>query len=195
MDQDEDDIVSQRSRCSHAALAGILAAVGTAGCVGLGFADRALWRVTSPDNAWVAVCQEVPGFDGPGYDVRLERKDGALIRRLYTIGDGEPCTEVVWSPDGRTLAVLSGHVARVRFVDVGWALDHPETRTAYWSWRQVDLSTAGRSLEGTGLRFVGPATVELQVSPAGTTNKLQDIGVKASVRRFNIPLPIATGHR
>jgi len=195
VDRGEDNIVSQCSRCFRVALAGVLTAVGAAGCVDLGFTDRVLWRVTSPDKAWVAVCQEVPGFDGPGYDVRLEQQDGALIRRLYTIGDGDPCTEVVWSPDGRTLAVLSGHVARVRFVDVGWALDHPETRTAYWSWRQVDLSAEGRRLEGAGLRFVGAATVELQVHPARTSNNLHDIGVKVSVRRFDIPLPIVTGHR
>ncbi|MBE3087967.1 MAG: hypothetical protein IMZ71_02465 [Chloroflexi bacterium] len=152
-----------------------------------------LWRVASPNGQIVAVCQEVPAFDGPGYDVRLERPEGGLMRQLYRSGDGDPCTEVVWSPDGRTLAVLSGHVARVRFVDVGWALDHPEVQTAYWSWRQVDLSTERARLEGSELRFVGPTAIELQVCSARSGGSSTSRGTDSLTRRLDIPLPI--GHR
>jgi len=81
-----------------------------------------------------------PTFDGPDYEVRLERPNGAVVAELYEIGDGDPCDEVGWAPDGSVLAVLTGHVARVRFVDIAWALAHPEVATHNWSWRQVDLS-------------------------------------------------------
>jgi hypothetical protein len=142
----------------------------------------------------VAVCQEVPAFDGPGYDIRLERPDGTLLRPLYKDGDGEPCTEMAWSPDGRTLAVLSAHVARVRFVDVAWALDHPSTRTAHWSWRQVDLSSEERWVRGHGLRFSGPLEVELRLCPMSTGARTDVSCDDAHIRRFSIPLPIVTGH-
>lgn len=172
----------------------LVLAVAT-GCAAPGCSNRVLWRVTSPNGQFVAACQEVPAFDGPGYDVRLERPDGGLIRQLYEIGDGDPCTEVVWSPDGRTLAVLSGHTARVRFVDVGWVLDHPEVQTAHWSWRQVDFSTERVRVEGSDLRFFGPTTIELRVCPARSGGASTSCGTDSLTRRFDIPVPIVTGHR
>src|SRR5687768_8581751 len=104
--------------------------VAASACSALGFTDRVLHRVPSPDRRLVAVCQEIPVLEGPAYDIRLERPDGSLVRKLY-FGDGDPCSEMAWSPDGRTLAVLTAHVARVRFVDIAWALDHPSTQTSY----------------------------------------------------------------
>jgi hypothetical protein len=175
------------------AVAICLGVLGASGCAALGYSDRVLWRVPAPDGDLVAVCQETPEFDGPGYDVRLERPDRTLVRRLYSIGDGDPCSEVVWSPDGNTLAVLSGHVARVRFVDVEWTLAHPEIETAYWSWRQVDLSADSR-VEGSGLRFVGPRDVELRVCTNGATGTAPSCDATSPVRRFAVPLPIVTGH-
>ena len=170
-----------------------LLSMAVAACTGLGYSDRVLWRVPSPDGRLVAVCREVPAFDGPGYDLRLEHTDGSLRRRLYQIGDGDPCTEVAWSPDGRTLAVLSGHVARVRFVDVAWALDHPDVATEAWSWRQVDVSTAKERMTAAGLGFVSSATIELQVGPPMET--AGEHGPRLEARRLEIPLPIVTGHR
>jgi hypothetical protein len=174
----------------------VLPVLATAGCAALGYTDRVLWRVPSPDGQLVAVCQEVPAFDGPGYDIRLERPDGSLVRPLYDIGDGDPCTEVTWSADGRVLGVMSGHVARIRFVDVAWALGHPETRTAYWSWRQVDLSTDRILRSGRNLHFVHPGRFQLELCPAAIAG--DGSGVKcagpALTRAYDIPLPIVTGH-
>ena len=173
-------------------------AVGSAGCSALGFTDRVVWRLPSPDGQLLAVCQEVPEFDGPGYALRLERPDGSVIRHLYRIGDGDPCSEMAWSPDGSILAILSGHVARVRFVDVAWALSHPTTTTAYWSWRQVDFGSGRRRLNGGGLHFVGPLEVEVQLCPfhdAGVQpNGRRSCGQDGTVRRFEVPRPIVTGH-
>lgn len=176
----------------------VASALASSGCAGLGFTDEVLWRLPSPDGQVIAVCQEVPVFDGPDYSVRLERPDGRVLRPLYEIGDGDPCSEMAWSPDGRTLAVLSGHVARVRFVDVAWALSHPETRTAHWSWRQVDVGSAVEPLNGAALRFVGPLEVELQVCRPQRgpvqRNGRRTCGEGATLRRFAIPQPIVTGH-
>ena len=165
------------------------------GCAALGYSNRVLLRIASPNGQFVAVCQEVPAFDGPGYAVRLERPDGRVVRQLYEIGDGDPCSEVVWSPDGQTLAVLSGHVARVRFVDVAWALNRPDVPTAHWSWRQVDLSTEQTHLEAAHLRFVAPTTVELSVCPARPGRFRGSCGTDSSIRRFDIPKPVVTGHK
>lgn len=174
-------------------LAGLLA-LGAAGCAALGYSNRVLWRLPSPDGRIVAVCQEVPAFDGPGYDIRLERPDGTLVRRLYELGDGYPCSEIAWSPDGRTLGVLTAHVATMTFVDVAWALDHPSTRTAYWSWRNVSFSTQERWLRGHGLRFTGPLEVELRLCPMSRGTRTDVSCDDARVRRFEIPQPIVTGH-
>jgi hypothetical protein len=143
-------------------LASALLAIGAMGCVELGFSNRVLWRVPSPDGKMVAACQEIPELDGPGYDIRLEGPDGTFVKQLYRIGDGDPCSEMAWSPDGRTLAVLSGHVARVRFVDVAWALQQTgETR--YWSWPQIDLGSERLHRDAGALRFTGPREIELRV--------------------------------
>jgi hypothetical protein len=171
----------------------LLTCVGVLGCGALGFSDRVLWRVASPSGELVAVCQEVPAFDGPNYDVRLERADQP-VRQLYSIGDGDGCTEVVWSPDGKTLAVLSGHVARIRLVDVEWAFKNVSVQTAAWSWRQVDLSTEHQRLEGSGLRFVGPLSVALHVCAKRTGGDTPACPEGAATRRFDIPVPVVTGH-
>jgi hypothetical protein len=64
----------------------IVVAVFSQGCAELGYRDRVLHRVPSPrDGTLIALCQEVPAFDGPGYDIRLERGDGTLVRRLPVV--------------------------------------------------------------------------------------------------------------
>jgi hypothetical protein len=172
--------------------------VGTAsGCRELGYTSRVLWRLPSPDGRIVAVCQEIPGFDGPGYDLRLESPDGSRIAKLYQIGDGDPCSELAWSPDGRVLAVLSDHVARIRFVDVAWVLHERTSPTHHWSWPQVDLSSERDRRQGHGLRFVGPLDVELTVC-AYDLRQTQRTHTRSCTseevrKRLRVPVPIKTG--
>jgi hypothetical protein len=142
------------------ALAAVIAAIAITGCRELGFTNRVLWRLAAPDGKTFAVCQEIPEFDGPSFDIRLEAADGSLLRRLYRIGDGDPCTEMAWSPDGQALAVLSGHVARVRVVDVALAMRRrPEDTTRHF-WPQFDFSSSQSHRLGRDLRFVGPREIE-----------------------------------
>lgn len=179
----------------HTALVALTLAAVVVACVKLGYSNRVLWRVTSPDSELVAVCQEIPVFDGPSYDLRLERPDGTLVRRLYKVGDGDPCTEIKWSPDGRALVVLSGHVARMVFVDVAWALANPNVETAHWSWRQVSFSSDRQHLEGSHVQFVSATTVELRLCPPRSTAQPERCPEGSPLKRFEIPLPIVTGHR
>jgi hypothetical protein len=152
--------------------AGVVAAVLASGCGGLfdelGYRNRVLHRAASPvDASIVAVCQEVPMFDGPNYDIRLERPDGTKIRGLYGIGDGDPCTEMAWGPDGKTLTVMSNHVARVRFVDVDWALRHLSDEMHYWDTREVSYSSEREWKVSRHLRYVDAQTVAFDVCPVG----------------------------
>jgi len=140
------------------------------------------------------VCQEVPVVDGPDFDVRLERPDGSLVRHLFTSGDGDPCSEVVWSPDGRILAVLTGHVARVKFVDVSWAVAHPGAQVAHWSLREVSFSTDQVRLQAHDLQFVAPMVVEMTVCP-GVSGATGNCGTAASSRRFDVPSSVITGQK
>jgi hypothetical protein len=168
--------------------------VSSHACRAAGFSDDVLWRVSSPDGQMVAVCQEVPEFDGPGFAVRLERPDGSPLKRLYEIGDADGCSEVVWSPDSRTLAVLTAHLARVRLVDVEWALENPTTESAYWSSRQVSFSSEQQPVLGANLRFTGPIELELDVcqyhpGDARRTAK-GDCADPSTIKRFSVPVPI-----
>ena len=168
-----------------------LAVASLASCRELGFTSRVLWRVPSPDGHVVAVCQELPEFDGPGFDIRLERPDGTLARRLYRSGDGDPCSELAWSTDGQVLAVLSDHVARLRFVDVTWALMQPANRELWWSPRQVDLGREGSLRLGKNLRFVGPREIELTTcsySPL-ETQRTHQMRCTSNERRRRVTVP------
>ena len=141
----------------------------------------------------------MPVFDGPNFTIRLERPDGTRVRGLYDIGDGDPCSEMAWAPDGRTVAVLSGHVARIRFVDVAWALAHPDRTTNHWSWRVIDLGSDVNPLRADQLRFVGPLAFEVRVCEQGIgphlPNGRQNCGESGRVKRVDIPLPIVTAFR
>ena len=177
-----------RSRLLLASL--VAFAAGGSGCAALGYTDRVLWRLPSPDGKLLAVCQEVPVFDGPSYSIRLERPDGTLSKTVYTNGDGDPCSEIAWAPDGRTLAVLSGHVARVRFIDVKWALE--QNAPIHWgSYPQVDLGNEHLHRNAGGLRFAGPREIELQVCgergyKPGDAGR-RDCGDAGTVRRVGVP--------
>jgi hypothetical protein len=148
-----------RNRLRIPVVAALVAVTLTSGCHELGFTNRVLWRLQAPDGKTFAVCQEIPEFDGPSFDIRLENADGSVVRRLYRIGDGDPCTEIAWSPDGQALAVLSGHVARVRFVDVAQAMRRSPDDPSRQFWPQFDFSTRELRL-GKDLRFIGPREIE-----------------------------------
>ena len=60
----------------------VAGAISTGGCARYGYSDRVLHRVPSPTGQMVAVCQEIPELDGPGYDIRLERPGGGVVRGL-----------------------------------------------------------------------------------------------------------------
>ena len=165
-------------------------AIATIACAKFGYSDRVLWRLPSPDGTLVAVCQEVPEFDGPSYAVRIERPDRTLVKTVYTNGDGDPCSEIAWAPDGRILAVLSGHVARVRFIDVRWALE--QKAPIHWgSYPQVDIGNERLHRNAGGLRFTGPREIELQVCgergyKPGDAGR-RDCGDAGAVRRVEVP--------
>jgi hypothetical protein len=165
-------------------------------CMALGLSDEVLWRVPSPDGQMVVVCQEIPELDGPGYEVRLERPDGSALKRLYEIGDADGCSEMVWAPDGRTLAVLTAHVARVRFVDVAWALENPTIESHYWSSRMISFSSdfERQLMLGRNLRFTGPLDVELDVCDYERDDNrrtgTRECAATSTTKRFGVPVPI-----
>jgi len=180
-------------------VAAVLAIIfSLAGCARFGFTDRVLLHVPSPDGQIVAVCQEVPQFDGPGFAVRLERPDGTVLRRLYEIGDADGCSEIAWASDGRTLAVLTAHVARLRFIDIAWALRNPTVETAHWSWRQVSFASEGQFVLGKSLRFTDRLEVELQLctysQEAVRRTGILECSEHLVTRLLSIPQPIVTGH-
>ena len=145
------------------ALATVTMLTVSVGCARLGYTDRILHRLASPDGELVAVCQEVPVLDGPEFDVRVERPDGAVIRELFHMGDGGGCSEMAWSPDGSLLAVLTSHVADITVVDVQWAISHLRERNAHWFRRGFSFSPEGTLRHGTGLRFASNEELEFEV--------------------------------
>lgn len=70
---------------------------------------------------------------------------------------------MAWSPDGRTLAVLSAHVARVHFVDAAWVVAHPEDERRGETWPQVSLAGDGEFVLGSNIAFSAADRVELDV--------------------------------
>src|SRR4029453_19583237 len=99
-------------------LACVVAVVTTTGCARLEYSSRVLHRVPSPDGQLISICQEVPVFDGPEFDVRLERPDGRVVRRLLHMGDGGGGSEITRSADGTSLAGLKSHGAHITLRDV-----------------------------------------------------------------------------
>lgn len=169
-----------------------------AGCGRFGYSSRVLHRLPSPDGQLLAVCQEVPVFDGPEFDVRLERPDGRLVRSLFHMGDGGGCNEMVWSHDGRSLAVLTGHVAGITVVDVRWALANPAERNRHWFVRGFSFSSEGNFMQATSLRFVSPTELEFQLcqySLAETQRHRGRITCSRPARpqRLQVPAPLIAG--
>ena len=176
-------------------MAGIVAA---AGCARLGYSSRVLHRVPSPDGQLLAVCQEVPVFDGPEFDVRLERPDGRLVRTLFHMGDGGGCSEMVWSHDGRSLAVLTRHVAGITVADVSWALANPTERNKHRYVRGFSFSAEGKHVQATSLRFVSALELEFQTCEYAMAETQRNRGTISCSRpprpqRLQIPAPLITG--
>jgi len=63
----------------------------------LGQATRTMLRVPPPDGRLVPVCRAIPVFDGPDYEMRLERPEGTLVTPVHRIGDGGPCLDMLWA--------------------------------------------------------------------------------------------------
>ena len=158
-------------------LSGILLA--SIGCAKFGYTDRVLHRVQSPDGLTIAVCQEVPMFDGPEFDVRLERRDGTRIRELFHMGDGGGCDELIWSPDGRTLA-------------------HPEIHERHCFYREFSFSTDKVTKQATDLRFVSAFELEFQLCEYSLRETQANNGQircsqQAQPQRLRIPSPLIAG--
>ena len=145
------------------AIGGVVLLIAAGGCARLGYSSRVLHRVPAPDGHLVAVCQEVPVLDGPEFDVRLERSDGRTIRRLFHMGDGGGCSEMTWSADGTSLAVLTSHVANIAVVDVRWAIAHALERNQHWFVRGVGFSGEHKFVQATSRRFVSASEVEFRL--------------------------------
>jgi len=173
----------------------MVTAVAATGCGRFGYSNRVLHRVPSPDGQLVAVCQEVPVFDGPEFDVRLERGDGRLVRRLIHMGDGGGCGEMTWSADGNSLAVLTSHVANITMIDVRWAVAHPAEQNRHWFARGFSFSREGEFRQATSLRFVSASELEFQLCDYSLAETQRNRGTircsgPAHPKRLQIPTPL-----
>jgi hypothetical protein len=172
--------------------------IPSTGCAKFGYSDRVLHRVPSPDGQVVAVCQEVPILDGPEFDIRLERPDGSLIRKLFHMGDAGGCAEVVWSRNGRMLAVLTTHVATISIVDAEWAMSHPAVLEAHWFARPFSFSSEDTLRQATELKFVGPSEVEFKLCGYSIRETQRNHGrtqcaEPPRLQRLRIPSPLVPG--
>lgn len=167
-----------------------------AACGDLGYSSRVLHRVPSPGGRLVAVCQEIPEFDGPGYDVRLEDPGGRTRAHVFRGFDSDQCDEIVWSDDGDTLAVLTRYRAHVRLIDVSESLaprpadDRRPGAKAFPTPAFVTesaFSSEAADRRGWGLRFVSPGRFELSVCAYDWENYKQ-------TRQFHCTDAVRTEH-
>lgn len=158
------------------ALAAGVLVYGRAAAAQLGFSNRVLHDVPSPDGRFRAICQEVPAFDGPEYQTRLHLADGTLVRNLAYGGDGHPCHEVAWSPDGRLLTILARQNSALWIVD----LDDPKRNRLQTLTDQGDIAS--------NVRFVGPRRVAYLSCSRHLARRMPDwaCGVGGKDRRLGL---------
>jgi hypothetical protein len=152
--------------------------------------------VPSPDGRFVAVCQEVPVFDGPEFDVRLEHPDGGVLRELFRMGDAGGCEELAWSADSAALAVSIGDT--IRIVDVSWAVAHPEERNTHWFVRMFSFGAEGTFRQASNLAFAGPLELEFRLCDFSLQETQRNGGrircrTPARPARLEIPSPLVPG--
>jgi len=145
-----------------------------------------------------AVCQEVPILEGPEFDVRLEHPDGGVLRELYHMGDDGGCSEVVWAPDGRFLAVLTSHVANISIIDVPWALRPPQVSNSHWFVREFQFSTESIRKNAARLTFTSTVEIEFELCEYSLPKTQADGGQiqcsqPACKQRMWIPSPLVAG--
>jgi hypothetical protein len=104
----------------------------------------------------------------------------------------------VQSPDGRTLAVLTGHTATIRMADVDWALAHPEIHERHWVYRDFSFSTDKVNKRATDLRFVSAFELEFHLCEYSLRETQANNGQircsqQAQPQRLRIPLPLIAG--
>ena len=174
-------------RIGPAVLAALVLAASA--CGNFGFSNRVLWRVPAPGAKLVAVCQEIPEFDGPSFDVRLERPDQSLVAHIWHGGDSQPCSEMAWSPDGRILAILTGHVATVTILNVEWALAHLD-RVPPTPWWQFSFSTERDVRRGEHLRFASAGEIAFDTCPYRLHENGNRCFEPAVTRQFAVEPPL-----
>lgn len=176
-------------------LMGAVVTCTAVGCARFGYTNRVLHRVPSPNGQLVAVCQEVPVLDGPGFTVRLERPGGEVVRKLFEMGDGGGCSEVVWSPDGRSLAIVTRHVATINMVDVAWAVAHPDVDNRHYFHRSFSFASEGMPALAAELRFRSSSRLEFQLCPYSIAETQKNTGRSACsapprVQSLTVPAPL-----
>ena len=164
-----------------------LAAFGCGPARHLGFSNRVLHDVPSPDGKFRAICQEVPAFDGPEYETRLHRQDGTFVVNLAYGGDAQPCREIAWSTDGAWLAVVD-HVSRVTLVDAAGAMRGNVGRRP-----NRDVSLTWPQGLARNMRFVTPAIIEFDACDAKDVLRMRDCATTFQRRRLDISTTPARG--
>ena len=181
---------ARRLRVALAFVTFVPVLLAASACARLGFSNRVLHDVPSPDGQYRAVCQEVLVFDGPEYQTRLHRADGTFVANLAYGNDAFPCAEVVWSPDGSRLAVLSTHVALATIVDAAGASGGaPSERTPN---REVSLTWPQGMARN--LRFASNAVLEFDACDgANVANRPRSCTVAYERRRLDVSVTPARG--
>lgn len=156
------------SRARTFAALAFLSLFVTSGCARLGYTNRIQWKIPSPDGQLVAVCQEVPFFDGPGHELRLEHPDGGVVRSFFGGSDADPCDEVVWSADGGRLAMVTRHDGTVWILDVAGAIADERAAEATASgdlWHVSSFTDADGLKQAWNARFVSALELQVDVCP------------------------------
>ena len=114
------------------------------------------------------------------------------------MGDGGGCNEMTWSPDGRSLAVLTSDVAGITMIDVRWAIAHTAERNQHWFVRGFAFSREGEFRQATSLRFVSASEVEFQLCEYSLAETQRNRGKircsrPAHPKRLQIPAPLVPG--